>query len=109
MDLLVADLRAEGHDVLATAPGGDAALELCVVHRPDVLVIDYRMPPGPNGLDIAEQMRGIAPDVAVVLYTNYRGRDLKRRAERLGASYLLKGNIRALRRAVREAGRPVDT
>ena len=69
-------------------------------HRPDVLVIDYRMPPGPNGLAIATRLREAVPGTAVVIYTNYRKVDIRRDAERIGAHFLLKGNIRALRRAV---------
>jgi CheY-like chemotaxis protein len=100
----VSDLRAEGHDVLASVLDGDEAFELCVARRPDVLVVDYRMPPGPTGLDVAERLHDASPEIAVVLYTNYRGRDLRKRAEAVGAVYLLKGNIRALRRAVSTAG-----
>jgi CheY-like chemotaxis protein len=100
IDLLVDDLRAEGHDIVATANQGDVALELCVEHRPDVLVIDFRMPPGPNGIETATRVREAAPEVAVVLYTNYRAPDIRTNAEHIGVTYLLKGNLRALRRAV---------
>jgi CheY-like chemotaxis protein len=86
--------------VVAFAFGGDDAVALCLEHRPDVLVVDYRMPPGPNGLDVAERLRADAPGIAIVLYTNYRGHDLRTRAEKLGVTHLLKGNIRALRREV---------
>ena len=101
-DLLMVDLRAEGHEVVGSAPGGEEAFRLCVEHRPDVLVIDYRMPPGPNGLEIAARVRAELPEIAVVLYTNYRGADIREGATRLGASYQMKGNIRALRRLVAE-------
>ena len=99
-DLLIVDLEAEGHLVVGSAPGGEQAFELCMKHKPDVLVIDYRMPPGPNGLVIAERMRTELPEVAVILYTNYRGDDIRQEAARLGAQYQMKGNIRALRRLV---------
>ena len=105
-DLLVSDLQAEGHDVVGIAAGGERALELCLEQRPDVLVIDYRMPPGPNGIEIAARLREAAPEVAVVLYTNYRRSDIRVDAERLGARFLMKGNIRALRRVVVEAEAP---
>jgi CheY-like chemotaxis protein len=101
-DLLSVDLRAEGHEVVGTASGGEDAYRLCTEHRPDVLIVDYRMPPGPNGLDTAKRVRAELPDVAVIIYTNYRQADLKAQAERLGVRYQLKGNIRALRRLVAE-------
>lgn len=105
-DLLVSDLQAEGHDVVGIATGGERALELCLEQRPDVLVIDYRMPPGPNGIEIAARLRESAPEVVVVIYTNYRQADIRVDAERLGARFLMKGNIRALRRVVVEAEAP---
>ena len=101
-DLLMVDLQAEGHRVVASASGGEEAYRLCVQHRPDVLVIDYRMPPGPTGLEIAGRIRTDLPEVAVVLYTNYRGADIRDEAARIGARYQAKGNIRALRRLVAE-------
>jgi CheY-like chemotaxis protein len=102
IELLVADLRAEGHDVVATATGGDDGYRLCTELRPDVLVIDFRMPPGPTGLEIAARVRAELPEITVVIYTNYRQGDLRAQAERIGARYQMKGNIRALRRLVAE-------
>jgi DNA-binding NarL/FixJ family response regulator len=99
-DLLMVDLQAAGHQVVGRAGGGEDAYALCVAHRPDVLVIDYRMPPGPNGLEIAARVRAELPEVVVILYTNYRGADIRAEADRLGARYQMKGNIRALRRLV---------
>ena len=101
LDLLHADLSAEGHDVVGTAADGEEAVRLCDELAPDVLVTDYRMPPGPNGLAVARQLRETHPDVRVILYTNYRKADIRLEAETLGAQFLLKGNIRALRRAVK--------
>ncbi|MEY2475392.1 MAG: hypothetical protein QOG87_707 [Actinomycetota bacterium] len=101
-DLLTVDLQAEGHRVVASAAGGEDAYRLCVQHQPDVLVIDYRMPPGPTGLEIAARVRDELPDVGIVLYTNYRAADIRDEADRLGVRYQLKGNIRALRRLVAE-------
>jgi CheY-like chemotaxis protein len=103
IELLVADLQAEGHQVVATGADGHDAYRLCIEHRPDVLVVDYRMPPGPTGLEIARRLRAEVPDVAVVLYTNYRQADIRVESTRIGIRYQMKGNIRALRRLVAEA------
>ena len=100
IDLVATDLRAEGHDVVAGVLTGDEALRACQEHRPDVLVLDYRMPPGPNGLETARRARALLPHMTVVIYTNYRAADIRNEAEQIGARFLLKGNIRALRRAV---------
>lgn len=100
LDLLVTDLRAEGHEIVGIAEGGEAALALCAEHHPDVLVTDYRMPPGLNGIETAAQARALCPDLLIVMYTNYRDASIKGRAKKLGVQVLAKGNIRALRRAV---------
>ena len=98
-DLVEIDLGLEGHDVVGAASDGVAAVELCRTLQPDVLVVDLRMPPGPDGVAVAEQLRG-QPGLRVVLYTNYRDKGVAAAAERVGATYLLKGDLRALRAAV---------
>ena len=49
LDLALLDLRLEGHTVLG-APDGEIALTLIDDFGPDVVVLDYRMPPGRTGL-----------------------------------------------------------
>lgn len=105
LELVVTDLRLEGHDVVGVATDGATGLELCRTLRPDVAVIDHRMPPGPHGAEVAERLRVDAPGTRVVLYTNYQDADLVARAGAAGATYLPKGSLRALRRAVADRGR----
>lgn len=100
LDLAVIDLDLEGHDIVGTAREGTTALELCGRLAPDVLVVDHRMPPGPWGVEVAEQVRREHPDIRVVIYSNYQSEDLLRRARACGATYLPKGNLKSLRRAV---------
>jgi len=103
LELVVLDLGLEGHDIVGTALDGASALALVVAHRPDVLVVDHRMPPGPWGIEVAETVRREHPEVEVVLYTNYRSAELEARSASAGALLVPKGNLRTLRRAV--AGR----
>ena len=102
LELLVLDLGLEGHDVVGTAAQGEEAVALCADLRPDVAVVDYRMPPGIDGLETARRMRRLAPSVRVVLYSNHVRPDLLDGAARLGVPYLRKGDLTALRRAVAE-------
>ena len=100
LELVVTDLRLEGHDIVGTASQGDVALALVDQHRPDVLVVDHRMPPGPWGIDVAEAVSRSHPQTSVVLYTNYRSGTLAARSARIGIQLVPKGNLRTLRRAV---------
>ena len=106
LDLAVTDLSLEGHDVVATCLDGTTAIEACTMLRPDVVVLDHRMPPGPHGLEVARRLATEAPDVRVVVFTNYQDADLIAAIKATGATYLAKGNLRALRRAVVDDVRP---
>ncbi len=100
LELVVTDLALEGHDVVGRCADGAAALELCVRLQPDVAVLDHRMPPGPHGLEVAQRLAREAPGVRVIVFTNYQDAELVEQIRSSGASYLPKGNLRALRRAV---------
>jgi CheY-like chemotaxis protein len=106
LELAVTDLRLEGHDIVAACLDGTSAIDACLQHRPDVAVLDHRMPPGPHGLEVAEWLRAHAPGVRVVVFTNYQDTELVRAIRAAGAVYLPKGNLRALRRAVGDAAPP---
>ena len=106
LELVVTDLRLEGHDVVGTALDGSSALELCRTLHPDVVVLDHRMPPGPHGLEVAQRLAAEVPDVRVIVFTNYQEPELVADVEAAGATYLPKGNLRALRRAVGAGVRP---
>ena len=79
---------------------GATALDLCVRLQPDVAVLDHRMPPGPHGLEVAQRLAVDAPEVRVIVFTNYQDTELIAQVRASGATYLPKGNLRALRRAV---------
>jgi DNA-binding NarL/FixJ family response regulator len=58
----------EGIEVVGSVAGGAEAISVCAAARPDVVVIDYRMP----GLDGAQTTREIlraAPDTRVICLT----------------------------------------
>lgn len=100
LELLTLDLTLEGHEVVGVAACGEDAVRLCEEVRPDVLVVDYRMPPGPNGIEVVRRLRRSMPDLRMVVYTNYSDARLHDAAERLGATFLAKGQLAALRRVV---------
>lgn len=57
-------------EVVAEAEHGRHAVDLVLAHRPDVAMLDIRMPEL-NGLDAAEQIRGLPVDTAVVILTTF--------------------------------------
>jgi len=100
LDLLKLDLELEGHEIVGIALGGEQALDLCAKHQPDVLVVDYRMPPGPNGVDVAQAMERDHPNVRVIVYSNYEQSRVMDGARKAGALFIAKGDLRTLRRAL---------
>jgi CheY-like chemotaxis protein len=106
LELVVTDLRLEGHDIVGACFDGATALEMCRELDPDVAVLDHRMPPGPHGLEVAQRLAAEAPDVRVIVFTNYQDPDLIAEIQASGATYLPKGNLRALRRAVEADVKP---
>ncbi len=106
LELVVTDLTLEGHDVVGTCLDGATAIDLCSELHPDVAVLDHRMPPGPHGLEVAQRLATDVPDVRVIVFTNYQDPELVAQIRESGATYLPKGNLRALRRAVATDVRP---
>jgi CheY-like chemotaxis protein len=100
LELIELDLALEGHEVVGTAAQGEEAIQVVEAVQPDLVVLDYRMPPGIDGLEAARRIRRRWPSVRVLLYSNYVRAELIRDAERIGATYLRKGDLAALRRAV---------
>jgi len=100
LELVVTDLRLEGHEIVGRCLDGSAAMAACLAERPDVAVIDHRMPPGPHGLEVAQRLAVEAPDVRVIVYTNYQDRELVDAVRASGATYVPKGSLRALRQAL---------
>jgi DNA-binding NarL/FixJ family response regulator len=82
--------RASHIRVVGEAGDGETAVALAERRRPDVVVMDIRMP-GMDGLDATRLLRERAPDVPVILFTAYSDRPLLSRGLESGAKgYVLK-------------------
>ncbi|MEE1762066.1 response regulator transcription factor [Streptomyces sp. SP18BB07] len=95
---LVLLLTSAGHEVAAVAGSGPEILPALLEHRPDVAVLDVRMPPGfrDEGLRAALEARGRLPGLPVLVLSQYVEESYA--AELLGGGaggvgYLLKDRV----------------
>jgi len=101
-DGVAALLRAAGLDVVAAVDDGEALLAHVAEQRPDVAIVDIRMPPThtDEGLVAAERIRNTYPEVAVVVLSQHADPALAMRlldaAPEGGVGYLLKDRISEL-------------
>jgi DNA-binding NarL/FixJ family response regulator len=72
-DGLVRLLEAGGFDVVAAVEDGSALLRVVVTERPDVAVVDVRLPPSyrDEGLRAAVEARRRVPELAVLVLSQY--------------------------------------
>ena len=95
---LVRLLEDRGHQVCAAVADGEAFLAAVAAHRPDVAVVDIRMPPThtDEGLRAALRLRADHPGTGVLVFsqyieTRYAARLLQGNAA--GVGYLLKDRV----------------
>ncbi|MGX1670155.1 LuxR C-terminal-related transcriptional regulator [Streptomyces sp. NPDC055400] len=95
---LVLLLRSAGHEVVAVAESGPEVLPALLEHRPEVAVLDVRMPPGfrDEGLRAALEARKSLPGLPVLVLSQYVEESYA--AELLGdgasrVGYLLKDRV----------------
>jgi len=88
--LRLALLRSPHIRVVGEAPDGETAVSLAERRRPDVIVMDLRMP-GMDGIEATEEIMRRLPDAKVLIFTAYSERALLQRGLESGArGYILK-------------------
>ena len=81
----------EGIEVVGDSADGAAAVELALRERPQVVVMDIRMP-GQDGIEATRRLAAEAPEVAVLILTMLEDDESVFAAMRAGArGYVLKG------------------
>ena len=81
--------------IVGEAATGDEAIEQTRKLKPDVLMLDIRMP-GMDGIDTLEKIKSEMPETRVVMMSTYDNPTYVARSSALGASdYVLKGASRA--------------
>jgi len=77
-------------EIVAEAGNGGEALELCRLHRPDVVIMDLRLP-GMSGFEAIGQIHRELPSIGILVLSNYEGSEDVYRALSSGAlAYLTK-------------------
>ncbi len=84
---LVEMLTESGYEVVAQAENGAVAVDLAKLHKPDLAILDVKMPEM-DGITAAEQIIALAP---VLMLTAFSQRDLVERARDAGVmAYVVK-------------------
>ncbi len=79
-------------EVVGEASDGDVAVDVCVAHRPDVVLMDLQMPTV-HGIEATKRVLAKCPGTAVLVLTMYDDDAVVFEAVASGASgYLLKGS-----------------
>ena len=71
-------------EVVASVGDGSSAAEVVRMHKPDVVLMDYRLP-GLDGIEATRALRAAYPGIAVVALTASANRDEMRALRAAGA------------------------
>jgi CheY-like chemotaxis protein len=80
-------------------------IEFAKKNRPDVAVLDYNLGKGPNGIDLANQLRKMQPEIGIVLLTAFLNpAELDSKISQLptGSRYLVKHSVSDIKILVKE-------
>jgi DNA-binding NarL/FixJ family response regulator len=84
---------AGGLEVVCTASDGLNAVQLVAQHKPDLALLDFRMP-RLNGLQAAQALRRAYPSLRLIIYSEIQGTTLEEECRSHGADgYVSKGHL----------------
>lgn len=90
-DGVVALLDAGGFDVVGEAEDSERAIAVCEVRRPDLLLLDYELPPG-DAPAVITAVRERAPEVRILVFTAFQEAERARAVLEVGADgFVTKG------------------
>src|SRR2546428_2514579 len=92
---IIRKIELEGDmEVIAAVTTGEEALEICSTTRPDVVVIDLRLP-GISGVETIRRLRAVDQDIRVVVLTMHEGEEDVYRAIDAGAKTFIPKRLAA--------------
>jgi len=95
-------------DVCGEAEDGRQAVDAAVALKPDLVLLDYKMPNG-DGLEAASEIREKLPETPIVMFTLFESDELESRARKVGVRAVVskeEGVIKLLRTIEEELGLP---
>jgi two-component system, NarL family, response regulator DevR len=100
-------LRSHGYDVVAAVGTTAAGEQSIVTHRPQMAVIDARLPDG-QGVELCARLRAAAPEVPLILYSAQVSSDERRAALDIGVAAVVLKNVQTneLLEAIERHARP---
>jgi serine/threonine-protein kinase PknK len=116
-DLLVREgvaslLEKAGYEVVGQAGDAPEFLALVAEHRPELVIVDIRMPPahGTEGLEAARTVRRDFPEIAILVLSAHVEAEqaMELLAGGRGSGYLLKSRVANVTEFVQTVGRIVD-
>ena len=88
--LLQKILKSLNCDVVGEASGGQEAIDLCERKKPDIVLLNIRMPLE-HGLEVLKELKKLNPYVVVIMITTVTEEEtIKRCIEAGAAGYILK-------------------
>ena len=90
-DGIVALLDAAGFDVVGEAEDSERAIAVCKVRRPELLLLDYELPPG-DAPTVIRAVREQLPELRILVFTAFQDAERARLVLDIGANgFVTKG------------------
>jgi len=96
-------------DVCGEAEDGRQAVDAAVALKPDLVLLDYKMPNG-DGIEAASELKQKLPNTPVVIFTLYKTTELESQARKVGVRAVIgkeEGVIRLLHAIEEELAPPL--
>ncbi len=81
---ILADSFSQDGDRVLTAHNGNRALQLTRTERPDLVLLDIRMP-GMDGIEALKKLKSVEEEIPVIMFTAHGTLETARQAMKLGA------------------------